>query len=136
MAAPADRDRDVVLGHASALRILKTCLFHPPLQTLAMGGGRGRVFVGRNGGWAKTEGEVNLVPRALPPIAPPCSAARSAMNVPDTDLQQLLDKLVLVRGEGAVVYVKPLRFVDLQRPSSLFLSWPDEDRPMFDPGEY
>lgn len=100
MAAPADRDRDVVLGHASALRILKTCLFHPPLQALAMGGVRGRVSVsmGMNGSWNKPHGEVNLVPRALPPIAPPCPAARMAMNVPEVDLQQLLDKLVLVRG--------------------------------------
>ncbi|CAM9396814.1 unnamed protein product, partial [Scytosiphon promiscuus] len=120
MAAPADGDRDVTLGHASALRILKTCLFHPPLQALAAatrraGGGRGRAWqadegvvgAGAAAGARKAVGRVivtaataagkaNLVARALPPMPPPCPAARAAMNVSDVDLQRLLDKLILV----------------------------------------
>ena len=108
MAAPADGDRDVILGHASALRILKTCLFYPPLQVLAapgtIAGGRGRegrrdaAGGGEGVGVAAPRKVARLVPRALPPVSPPCPAARAAMNVPDVDLQRLLDKLVLVRA--------------------------------------
>ena len=110
MAAPADGDRDAVLGHASALRILKTCLFYPPLQALSgvvgRGGGRsGGIGVGGGmmGGGGKGAGAgagANLVARVLPAMSPPCEAARSAMDVSDSDLQQLLDKLVLVRTWG------------------------------------
>eukprot|EP00903_Cladosiphon_okamuranus_P009694 g9223.t1 len=101
MAAPADGDRDVILGHASALRILKTCLFYPPLQVLVAAGTTGRTREGRNGGGGGEGVGVprkvaRLVPRALPPMSAPCPAARAAMNVPDVDLQRLLDKLVLV----------------------------------------
>lgn len=113
MAAPTNGDRDVTLGHASVLRILKTCLFYPPLQVLtpqAPRAGRGRE--GRASGGtgvrkavgaaatpaaAAAAGGANLVARALPPMRPPCLAARAAMDVPDADLQKLLDKLVLVR---------------------------------------
>lgn len=107
MAAPADGDRDVILGHASALRILKTCLFYPPLQVLAApgttAGGRGRegrrdAGGGEGVGVGAPRKVARLVPRALPPVSPPCPAARAAMNVPDVDLQRLLDKLVLVRA--------------------------------------
>lgn len=113
MAAPTNGDRDVTLGHASVLRILKTCLFYPPLQVLtpqAPRVGRGREGRGSGGkgvrkaaGAAATPaaaaaaGGAKLVARALPPMPPPCPAARAAMDVPDADLQQLLDKLVLVR---------------------------------------
>lgn len=138
MAAPADGDRDVILGHASALRIIKTCLFYPPLQVLSTGGGvgsgngaggssgggvtvggvggggrasGGRVLSGGAGGGTSGVGKVgaaagaNLVPRALPPLAPPSSAARAAMKVADADLQQLLDKLVLVSHSESDVHV-------------------------------
>lgn len=101
MAAPADGDRDVILGHASALRILKTCLFYPPLQVLVTAGTTGRARESRGGGGGDGVGiprkDARLVPRALPPMSPPCTAARAAMNVADVDLQRLLDKLVLVR---------------------------------------
>ncbi|CAN0111897.1 unnamed protein product, partial [Ectocarpus sp. 4 AP-2014] len=110
MAAPTNGDRDVTLGHASVLRILKTCLFYPPLQVLtpqAPRVGRGREGRGSGGTWvrkaagaaatpAAAAGGANLVARALPPMPPPCPAARAAMDVPDADLQQLLDKLVLI----------------------------------------
>lgn len=114
MAAPAEGDRDAVLGHASALRILKTCLFYPPLQALAGAVGRGGrgpgggigigggVMGGGMAGGGKGVGvgggaTTNLIARVLPEMSPPCEAARAAMDVSDSDLQQLLDKLVLVR---------------------------------------
>lgn len=107
MSAPASSsgaEHDVVLGHASALRILKTCLFYPPLAGVrrVSGGGMGGGNAGMRGRDAElgvAEGGGALVARVLPPMAPPTPAAREAMKVPDSELQQLLDKLVLVRGD-------------------------------------
>lgn len=123
MAAPTGGEadsRDALLGHASALRILKMCLFYPPLGGVGVGGGVGtraggsrggtRLAAGRVGGGGRGQGagvgvggggeEVTLlVNRVMPGVAQPTPAARAAMQVSDSDLKQLLDKLVLVRNE-------------------------------------
>lgn len=94
MAAPADGDRDAMLGYASALRILKTCLSYPPLE-LAHGAGavQGAPGVGN----ARTSGGgIALVAREPPPVEHPSEAERAAMDLKEDDLQQLLDKLVQV----------------------------------------
>ncbi|CAM9556174.1 unnamed protein product, partial [Sphacelaria rigidula] len=120
MAAPTGGEadsRDALLGHASALRILKMCLFYPPLGGVGVGGGVGtraggsrggtRLAAGRVGGGGRGQGagvgvggggeEVTLlVNRVMPGVAQPTPAARAAMQVSDSDLKQLLDKLVLV----------------------------------------
>lgn len=114
MAAPTggEENRDAVLGHASALRILKLCLFFPPLGGVGVGGGDGggsRLAAGRAGDGGRGQGGGSgggseevllLVNRAMPPVAQPTPPARAAMKVSESDLQQLLDKLVLVRCIG------------------------------------
>lgn len=107
MATPDDGNRDTLLGFATALRIMKACLFYPPLQVLATRRGpRDRAARARGGGGSTGAGvglgtmspdEFNLIARALPPMTPPTDGAREAMKVADADLRRLLDKLVLVR---------------------------------------
>lgn len=114
MAAPTgDVNRDDVLGHASALRILKTCLFYPllvgvgrttvcpdesarPMRRRKVGAMGVGVFSWKAGDGKGAEEPPALVARALPKMTPPTVAARAAMNIPDSDLQRLLDRLVLV----------------------------------------
>lgn len=102
MASPASStgaDRDVILGHASALRILKTCLFYPPLTGVGLVGGNNGAEKGCRGKAAPagiSEGGGVLMVRDLPLMASPTPAALKAMKVAESDLQQLLDKLVLV----------------------------------------